>query len=244
MGSMDETPKPGISAERKLAMQGDLINMMVHDLKGPLMEVISNIDLLVNSEHLDENEKEFAQTAMEGCTGLYDMVQDMLNIGRMESGMLNLEKTPFNLCEAVKTELDKVRRQAEDNRVTVELKCPAELTVVADQKLIGRVAANLISNGLKYSPPGTVLKISISDGGTAAIVLIKDQGPGVPVEYRESIFEKYVQVELRTHRRQGSTGLGLPFCKMAVEAHGGKVGLNSPERGSEFYFALPKNVQS
>lgn len=241
---MDETAKMEMTAEKKLALQGDLINMMVHDLKGPLMEVISNIELLANSEHLDGNEKEFAQTAMEGCTGLYDMVQDMLNIGRMESGMMNLEKTSFNLCDVVKAELEKVRRQAEDNRVTVELKAPAELTVHADQKLIARVAANLISNGLKYSPPGTALKIAISDGGAAAIVMIKDQGPGVPVEYRESIFEKYVQVELRTHRRQGSTGLGLPFCKMAVEAHGGKVGLNSPERGSEFYFALPKNVQS
>lgn len=241
---MDDSAKMEITAEKKLSLQGDLINMMVHDLKGPLMEVISNIDLLANSEHLDENEKEFAQTAMEGCTGLYDMVQDMLNIGRMESGMMNLEKTTFNLCDAVKAELEKVRRQAGDNRVTLELKAPAELMVHADQKLIARVAANLISNGLKYSPPGTVLKVSISDGGAAAIVLIKDQGPGVPVEYRESIFEKYVQVELRTHRRQGSTGLGLPFCKMTVEAHGGKVGLNSPERGSEFYFALPKNVQS
>ncbi len=236
---MSETAK---TAEQKLAMQGDLINMMVHDLKGPLMEVISNLDLINNSEHLDENEKEFVQTAMEGCTGLYDMVQDMLNIGRMESGMMNLEKTQFNLCDVVKAELDKVRRQAQDNRVAIELKSPAELTVNADQKLIARVAANMISNGLKYSPPGTPLKVSVSDGGTAAIVVIKDQGPGVPVEYRDSIFEKYVQVELRTHRRQGSTGLGLPFCKMAIEAHGGKVGLNSPERGSEFYFALPKNV--
>lgn len=233
-----------MTAEQKLAMQGDLINMMVHDLKGPLMEVISNLDLLAGSEHLDENEKEFAQTAMEGCTGMYDMVQDMLSIGRMESGMMKLEKSSFNLSEVIKTELEKIRRQAEDNRVTVELKCPAELTVYADQKLIGRVAANLISNGLKYSPPGAPLKISISDSDIASIVLIKDQGPGVPAEYRESIFEKYVQVELRTHRRQGSTGLGLPFCKMAVEAHGGKVGLNSLERGSEFYFALPKNVQS
>ncbi|MBI5636773.1 MAG: HAMP domain-containing histidine kinase [Nitrospinae bacterium] len=241
---MGETAKNGTTAEQKLAMQGDLINMMVHDLKGPLMEVISNIDLLSNSEHLDENEKEFAQTAMEGCTGLYDMVQDMLSIGRMESGMMKLEREPFNLCAVIKNELEKVRRHAEDNRVAVDLKCPADLTVNADQKLIARVAANLISNGLKYSPPGATLKISVSDGGAAAIVLVKDQGPGVPVEYRESIFEKYVQVELRTHRRQGSTGLGLPFCKMAVEAHGGKVGLNSPERGSEFYFVIPKNVQS
>ena len=240
---MNEKAKNGTTAEQKLAMQGDLINMMVHDLKGPLMEVISNLDLLTNSEHLDADEKDFVQTAMEGCTGLYDMVQDMLNLGRMESGMMNLEKAPFNLSETVKTELEKVRRQAEDNRVTVELKCPAELTVNADQKLMARVAANLISNGLKYSPPGATLKISISDGGTAAIVLVKDEGPGVPVEYRDSIFEKYVQVELRTHRRQGSTGLGLPFCKMAVEAHGGKVGLNAPDRGSEFYFVIPKNVQ-
>ncbi len=230
--------------EQKLAMQGDLINMMVHDLKGPLMEVISNLDLLANSERLDDSEKEFVQTAMEGCTGLYDMVQDMLNLGRMESGMLRLEKERFNLAAVAGTEIDKVRRQAEDKRVGVEFKAPAEVMVNGDPKIIARVVANLVSNGLKYSPPGTTLKISLSDGESAAIMLVKDQGPGVPAEYRDSIFEKYVQVELRTHRRQGSTGLGLPFCKLAVEAHGGKVGLNAPDRGSEFYFAIPKNVQA
>lgn len=222
-------------------MQGDLINMMVHDLKGPLMEVISNLDLINGSPDLGEDNREYATTAMEGCQGMYELVQDMLDLGKMEAGMMKLEKAEFDLSAAVKAEVEKMRRTAEDKKAPIELKAPEAVTIIGDEKLLGRVVANLISNGLKYSPPGNPLKVIVQEREGAAIVMVKDQGPGVPAEYRERIFEKYAQVELRTYRRQGSTGLGLPFCKMAVEAHGGKVGLNCPDRGSEFYFVIPKN---
>ncbi|MBI5178552.1 MAG: HAMP domain-containing histidine kinase [Nitrospinae bacterium] len=229
------------SAEEKLRMQGDLVNMMVHDLKGPLMEVIANIDLIQNSPAIGADEKDFAQTAMEGCNNLFDTISDMLDLGKLEAGMLKPSKTPCDLAEMVEKELKKVRVTAEDRNVKVRFEKGTKVEVLADEKLLRRVVANLVSNGLKFSPPGKTLTVSLAEEEGNARLTVKDEGPGVPPGYREQIFDKYVQVELRSHRQPGGTGLGLTFCKMAVEAHGGKIGLNNVSQGSEFYFVIPNN---
>ena len=230
-----------LSSQEKLNRQADLANMVVHDLKGPLMEMMANLDLLVNSAEISEMDKEFAQTAMEGCTGLLDLVTDLLNLGKMESGMLRLEKTAVDITQMLRDELKKVRLTAEDTRVAVELEGNNTVMAEADGKLIRRVVANLVSNGLKFSPPGTKLRVSVADTSAGVKVTVKDEGPGIPPNYRASIFDKYTQVDLRTHKQPGGTGLGLTFCKMAVEAHGGTIGLEEVSNGSQFYFVIPKN---
>ena len=238
MGDQDKE----LTAEQKLAFQNDLIQMIVHDLKGPLMGVSSNLDLLANSPQLPELEKEIAQTALEGSQELYEMVTDMLNLGKMEAGALTLEKSRVDMGELAEKEVRKLAQLSDDKGVEIRLEKEGNLEANVDETLIGRVIANFLSNSLKYSPPDKEVIVTVKGDGKSVTLLFRDQGPGVPPEYGETVFDKYVQVEMRTHKRKGATGLGLPFCRLAVEAHSGQVGLNRPDEGSEFYFSIPKDA--
>lgn len=215
--------------------------MIAHDLKGSLMGVSSNLDLLVNSTKIPELEKEIAQTALEGSRELYEMVMDMLNLGKMEAGALTLEKSLVNMGELAEKEVRKLAQLSDEKGVVIRLEKEGNLEAEADKKIMGRVIANFLSNGLKYSPPGKEVAVTLKEEDEYVKVLFRDKGPGVPPEYGDTVFDKYVQVEMRTHKREGATGLGLPFCRMAVEAHRGQVGLNRLDEGSEFYFLIPKN---
>jgi CheY-like chemotaxis protein len=123
----------------------------------------------------------------------------------------------------------------------LELELPGAATVVeGDPYILQRVIGNLLSNAIKFSPVGGVVRLTVEDVDGSVRLAVHDQGPGVPEEYQERIFEKFGQVESRRENRKYSTGLGLTFVKMAVEAHGGTVGLESgPGDGSRFWFSLP-----
>ena len=236
-----DTETKTLTPEQKLAMQNDLIQMMVHDLKGPLMEVSANLDLLVNSADINELDKDVAQTALEGSEEMYELVVDILDLGKMEAGALKPEKSRVNIGDLCEKEVRKLAQTADDKNVDIQLIKEGDLEAAVDGKLMGRVIANFLSNGIKYSPSDKELQLSAKEEDGFVKVSFADKGPGVPPEYGERVFDKYVQVEMRTHKRKGATGLGLPFCKMAVEAHGGTVGLNDTATGSEFYFHIPKD---
>ena len=112
--------------------------------------------------------------------------------------------------------------------------------VDCDADLITRVIANLVGNAIKFTPEGSKVAISMERNGDGAKLCVADTGSGIPREYHEKIFEKFGQVEARQQRKMYSTGLGLTFCKLAVDAHGGKIGVESEvDRGSTFWFTLP-----
>ena len=118
--------------------------------------------------------------------------------------------------------------------------------VIADGSLLRRVVQNLLGNALKFTPDHGHITIGMEPGAGRLRVWIRDDGPGIPVEYREKIFEKFGQVEARVSRQKYSTGLGLTFCKLVVEAHGGAIGVDSEVgEGSTFWFEIPvKGPQS
>jgi two-component system sensor histidine kinase/response regulator len=119
---------------------------------------------------------------------------------------------------------------------------PASVTVVADRELVLRVVQNLLGNALKFTPSDGWIRLGIEPDENRVCVRVRDNGPGIPAEYRERIFEKFGQVEARANGQKHSTGLGLTFCKLAVEAHGGSIGVESEiGKGSTFWFMLPKD---
>ena len=124
---------------------------------------------------------------------------------------------------------------------TVRLERPERPCLVrCDPDIIRRVVANLVANGLKFTPDGGTVVVAVSRDETVVRVSVQDDGRGVPPEYREKIFEKFGQVQARKERKKYSTGLGLAFCKLAVEAHGGRIGVESEVgQGSNFWFELP-----
>ncbi len=119
---------------------------------------------------------------------------------------------------------------------------PAPVTVVADGDLLLRVIQNLLGNALKFTSSDGRIRLSIEPDGNRVCVTVRDNGPGIPAEYQGRIFEKFGQIEARSNGKKYSTGLGLTFCKLAVEAHGGSIGVESEVgKGSTFWFVLPKD---
>ena len=127
------------------------------------------------------------------------------------------------------------------HRVTVRVEASAEQArITGDASVIRRVITNLVGNAVKFSPTSSQIVLLVQGNGTEAKVSVSDRGPGIAPEYHEKIFEKFGQVEAALQGTKHSSGLGLTFCKFAVEAHGGRIGLESEVgRGSTFWFALP-----
>jgi two-component system sensor histidine kinase/response regulator len=112
--------------------------------------------------------------------------------------------------------------------------------VDCDPDIVRRVFANLLGNAVKFSPPDEVIAITIADAQKEIKISITDKGYGIAPEYHQKIFDKFGQVEMHKQHQTHSTGLGLTFCRLAVEAHGGKIGvISEPEKGSTFWFTLP-----
>lgn len=150
-----------------------------------------------------------------------------------------LNRTTVDLDILVQSALDSLG--ALTTKVSIRRqKGPVPVMVNCDAMLVTRVIANLVGNAIKFAPEGGPVTITVEEKGTGAKVRVVDTGRGIPREYHAKIFEKFWQVEARQHRNCPSTGLGLTFCKLAVEAHGGVIGVESEvDKGSTFWFTLP-----
>lgn len=213
-----------------------LTQMIVHDLKNPLTGVKANIEI-VGMDDLGET-RECLDAAQRSCDLLFNMIQDLLDISKMEEGKLVLTRETLDLVEIVSPAVREasVPAQAEDKEVVFEL--PEDLARVnVDRDFIYRTLSNLMQNAIKHSGRGGIITVSASNTEDKMRVQVKDTGQGIPADFQEKIFEKFGQVE--TRQRTGS-GLGLTFCKMAIEAHDGKIWVESVEgEGSTFIFEVP-----
>jgi signal transduction histidine kinase len=168
------------------------------------------------------------------------MVSSLLDVSKMEAGEMKLNLIQCELLTIAREALAKVEPLKGDRQLTLS-GTDEPVTVMADAEIIARVFQNLLGNALKFTPDGGRVTVSIEPSADAVRVLVQDTGPGIPPEYRERIFEKFGQVEHPANKQRYSTGIGLTFCKLATEAHGGQVGVDSEEgRGSTFWFTLPR----
>ncbi|GAB4216233.1 MAG: hypothetical protein OHK0022_57110 [Roseiflexaceae bacterium] len=220
-----------------------LTQMVVHDLKNPLTALVGFLEM-VRLGPLSEDQSQALEGALRSGKNLNGLISDLLDIGRMEAGRLDLERSlflPLDLLTSSAAELSGWLQQAQK---LVRVEVPDELPLInGDMRLLRRVLLNLLSNAIKHTPPGTLITLRASgceDGGAPWVVLeVADNGPGIPPDLRERIFEQYVSSGGESSG-QHSTGLGLTFCRLAVEAHGGTITLiNSPEPGATFRIRLP-----
>jgi K+-sensing histidine kinase KdpD len=164
----------------------------------------------------------------------------MLDVSKLENGAMVLKKEPCLVNREIMLILADFRYLFRDRKIGVEL--PTEMiSVQADKELFSRIIQNLLGNALKYTSEKGEISIKALRQNEHLYISITDNGPGIPEDCREKIFDKYAQVELKAENKlPSSSGLGLTFCKMAVEAHGGKIGtLPKPGGGSVFWFLLP-----
>jgi len=228
---------------RKLEkIRTELFNMLIHDLKGPISEVMANIDILsyvTGGENL-----EYVEAARSGCDTLYRMITDLLDIARLEDRSLKLYLERIDPADLIKEAASRIYGLSRSRDLTVVEKVPSDggnIYLNADRGILLRVLQNLLTNAIQFSPAGEIIEIGYIPVDPSQIqFFVKDKGPGIPPEFREAIFDKFMQVSSRKDGRKFTTGLGLTFCKMAVEEHKGKIYAESDEgQGSRFVFFLP-----
>jgi len=226
--------------EKLELLRDSLVHMIVHDLRSPLAGIRAYLDLVKmdGAGKLDLELTQSIDAARKVAVEMTDMVSDLLDVSRLEVGKMPLELAPADMGGLV---VEAVTAAGASPRVRIRVEPPADkLRVVCDAGVIRRVLTNLVVNAVKFTPSSGQIAVSVRGNGSEVKVEVVDTGPGIPPEYHEKVFEKYGQVEAARHGAKHSTGLGLTFCKLAVEAHGGQVGLESAVgAGSTFWIVLP-----
>ncbi|MGB8645058.1 MAG: HAMP domain-containing sensor histidine kinase [Anaerolineae bacterium] len=229
--------------QRSQQLRDDLTNMIVHDLRNPLTAVLGNIELLKESNVRPGRTPpaEIVNAAEASGYEMLRLINDLLDVSKLEEGDLKLDKGPLQIAPLLQERVERVEAIAQRDAIEVTVEAPADLTVQADARLIGRVVDNLLSNALHHTRPGGHIRLSgliLGDGATR--VTVADDGEGIPPDFQKRIFDKFVQLESRQLSRNTGSGLGLTFCKLVVEAHGGRIWVESePGKGSQFHFTLP-----
>ncbi|MBI3079887.1 MAG: GAF domain-containing protein, partial [candidate division NC10 bacterium] len=225
-------------------VKDDLTQLVVHDLKTPLTSIVLNLDMLGAPEG-PEGAKwvRHVGDAKRSSRSLMTLVANLLDISSMEEGKLRLTREPLVLADLAASVVGEFQVQAEEEKIGVRAEVPPDLPPIrADADLLRRVLANLLSNALKHSPPETGIQVraALAEGGGAVQVDVVDEGEGIPEAYHQKIFEKFGQVETARPGPRLNKGLGLTFCKLAGEAHGGRIWVQSAVgRGSTFSFTIP-----
>ncbi len=224
-------------------LRDDMIKMLIHDLRSPLSGIMLGFDLLEFAfEDGNAEEHTTTITKMRQAAGrLLEHVNTMLDINKLEAGKVTLDLAPCLLRDVVDSAVVSLGPLVYKKCQNIMINFPPTLPLVrADVRLLQRVFENLLGNALKFTPQNGEISIGATYNSDTHIfeVWVRDTGDGVPLEARERIFEKYGQAQ--TQQTAIGTGLGLTFCKLVVEAHGGKIGVrDAPYGGSLFWFTLP-----
>ena len=213
-----------------------------HELRTPLSLIKGFVETLLDGAKNDPAlATRFLQTIKKHTDRLTYLIEDLLSISRLESGRVVLNVQPIHLREEVQRVVDELQSRAQERQVKVENLVPKELEAKADAERVHQVLFNLLENAIKYGRPAGLVTLG-GQGlpGHKVELWVQDDGPGIPPEARERVFERFYRVDRARSRESGGTGLGLAIVKHIVQAHGGEVRLKSEVgAGSCFHFTLP-----
>ena len=233
-----------LEAER---VKKEFTSTLSHELRTPLTSIIGSLQL-INSGVLGEVDKDIGElTAVAERNGqrLLDLINDILDMEKMESGKFNLAPERFPLDGLVREAI--VLNKAFGERFRVSFRTAGDLPareVSADRKRVLQVMTNLLSNAAKFSPEGGAVDVTMEDVGPNVRVSVHDRGPGIPEAFRSRIFGRFAQADSTSSRQKGGTGLGLAICKRLIELMQGRIGFDDrPGGGSTFWFELPRIPQ-
>jgi two-component system sensor histidine kinase/response regulator len=223
----------------RLQLQKERLSaFIVHDLKNPVTSMDLNAQVLLADSELPQRAKDAAKNIRADARSLMRMILNLLDISKAEEGRLTARRSRLDLPATLRDVLDAAELKARALEVTVERSFEVP-TALADADLLKRVAENLLDNAIRHAPKGGRVLLSSVARPDATELRVEDNGPGIPVEMRERIFDPFVQLERSAGSSRTSRGLGLAFCRIAVEAHGGKIWVEDANPGARFSLTLP-----
>jgi len=212
--------------------------MLVHDLKSPLAAIVGNLDLLRMVG--DDQWAQMIERSQDSAKRMLRLILDLLDVERLEAGRLDTQNERVNLANLARAAADEAYVTARVRRVSIDADLPQAAWIDADPGLVRRVLDNLLANAISHSPADSTIGLAIRQRDEGVELTVSDAGPGVPEELRDEIFEKYARLEPGSSRGSANKGLGLTFCKLAVEAHGGTIWVeDASEGGACFRTILP-----
>ncbi len=222
------------------ALREDLTSMIYHDLRSPLGNIVSSLGVLSSIVGDDEAANSILKVAEHSTSRIQRLVDSLLDINRLESGQSIVDQSEVRPNELIRAAAIDVEPAASGRRQTIDLALEDNLpAILVDSGMIRRVLINLLENAIKYSKTDTHIEIGARRYGESLQFWVQDQGPGIAPADQKRVFEKFARLKAGGHRPSG-LGIGLAFCRTAVQAHGGSIWIESEEgRGSRFVFTLP-----
>lgn len=232
---------------RLSSVKSDFIGTLSHELKGPLFNVRGAIGILLKNSHtiLNEEQTRFLSIAKDNIERLLRLIDDLLDIAKLESGSMSMRRNRFDLSNLVKLAAASFQATLDDKSIDFVLNAPADERIIwGDADRIEQVLNNLLSNAVKFSPAGGRIELSLNDAGDNVRLTVSDNGPGIPKEYISKVFDKFSALSIKRDSIVKGTGLGLSITKDIVAMHRGSIWVESEEgKGCKFFVELPKDLR-
>ena len=240
----EETVRQAVELERANKLQADFTAMIAHDLRSPLMNIMGVAEVMVAGMFgsVSREQTKWLGRIQSNSQSLVDLVSDFLDVSKLESGYIDLSRETLNLSGLIQKNLDSYRVLALDKKISIRGSVDPSLPVIhADPRRLDQVLSNLISNAIKFTREDGEVEVGAALMDAARVkVWVGDNGVGIAANEIGRLFEKYRQGGNVKHSSHRGTGLGLVICKMIVEAHGGRIWVESVEgKGTTFFFSLP-----
>lgn len=238
------TTRPILEAEKLEKLRADFTAMIIHDLRSPLTALLSAVAILEDglAGPLSTEQKEWLAKIEVGADNLLNLVNEFLDLSKLEEGRIELATEEIDLKRLIQNSLDHYSVLALAKKISLKNRVDPGLPLMsADPRRLDQVFSNLISNAIKFTREGGEIEVGAAQvNGTGTTVWVKDSGVGIPPAEIGHLFQKYCQTASGKNAKEKGSGLGLVICKMIVEAHGGKIWVESKEgKGTGFFFSLP-----
>jgi PAS domain S-box-containing protein len=224
-------------------MKDEFVSIVSHELRTPLTSIRGSVQLVLDDPASvpDQEHRHLLQIALNNCERLVRIINDILDVSKIESGNLTLRKKAVNVIDLVRQSVDVVANPARNAGVTLEVNLPANIRPVSvDPDRIVQALVNLLSNAVKFAPADSTVTVSVTGSEQMVTIAVADRGEGIAPENLTRLFRKFEQVDSSSSRRKGGTGLGLAITKALVEQHGGRIVVDSElHKGTRFSFTLP-----
>lgn len=242
MAQKEAIEQQNAELQRLNELKNVFLGMAAHDLRSPLANIQLSANLLVSGEvQISSEDRRFMHKEIYRQTRyMLTLIDELLDVSQIESGQLTLDVQPILLAEFLTETVEQNNRLAASKGTCVDLEAAPHLTLRADPFRLRQVLDNLITNAVKFSPPGTTVIVSAAQGADGLTIRVADEGPGISSEDQSRLFQPFGRVSTRPTGGETSTGLGLAISRRVIEAHGGAIGIDDNQpTGSVFWVTLP-----